>query len=265
MVHSDMRQAHNAEFIALANDERDGTVWNLRHRRRGTWAMDLCGERDRMADAAEMRPLLERCQLQDRAAFAELFNCYHVQVFRSAYLITRRQDAADDITQLVFVELFSAFRRFDLRRPFLPWLYRIVHNVSVDYLKRDRHGRTLTATPEAQLDTLIGPDPAPGPAEQAEEAELRRAIWEAMDRLPVHQRSVLVLSYYDDLSEHELAVILGVRPGTVKSRLHRARHALREQLTKDGAAFPLHDRLLTKTLPLASSPKAGEEGGEGGE
>ena len=130
-----------------------------------------------VTDAAETYTLLERCQQQDRAAFAELFNRYHLQVFRSAYLITRRQDAADDITQLVFVELFSAFHRFDLRRPFLPWLYRIVHNVSVDYLKRDRRGRALTPTTDAQFDILLGPDPSPGPAEQAEQAELRQTIW----------------------------------------------------------------------------------------
>ncbi|MBA3346518.1 MAG: RNA polymerase sigma factor [Gemmatimonadales bacterium] len=129
------------------------------------------GEEAMVTDAAEIHSLLEQCQQQDRAAFAELFNRYHVQVFRSAYLITRRQDAADDITQLVFVELFSAFRRFDLRRPFLPWLYRIVHNVSVDYLKRDRRGRALTPTTDAQFDTLLGPDPTPGPAEQAEQAD----------------------------------------------------------------------------------------------
>jgi RNA polymerase sigma factor (sigma-70 family) len=257
--HPGLKQADRTQLVTLANDDRDGTVWNVRHSRPGTRAMGASSERDRMVDAAEMQPLLERCQRLDRAAFAELFNRYHVQVFRSAYLITRRQDAADDITQLVFIELFSAFRRFDLRRPFLPWLYRIVHNVSIDYLKRDRRGRTFPPPPETQLDALIGPDPAPGPAEQVEQAELRRAIWKAMDRLPVHQRSVLVLSYYGDLSEQELADVLGVRPGTVKSRLHRARQALRAQLAQDGAAFPPHARSRTEPLPLAGSS---QEGGE---
>jgi RNA polymerase sigma-70 factor, ECF subfamily len=210
-------------------------------------------------DAAEIHSLLERCQQHDRAAFAELFNCYHLHVFRSAYLITRRQDAADDITQLVFVELFSAFRRFDLRRPFLPWLYRIVHNVSVDYLKRDRRGHVLTPTTEAQFDILLGPDPTPGPAEQAEQAELRRAIWDALDHLPVNQRAVLVLSYYGGLSEHEVADAMGVRPGTIKSRLHRARHALRDTLTRDHGTAPLE-----QIPPVSSQPRANpaQEGGK---
>jgi RNA polymerase sigma-70 factor (ECF subfamily) len=212
-----------------------------------------------VTDAAEMQSLLERCQQQDRAAFAELFNCYHLQVFRSAYLITRRREAADDITQLVFVELFSAFHRFDLRRPFLPWLYRIVHNVSVDYLKRDRRGRTLAPTTNAQFDTLLGPDPGPGPAEQVEQAELRQTIWDALEHLPVNQRAVLVLSYYGGLNEHEVAEAMGVRPGTVKSRLHRARQALREALARDHGVASLEYLPSVDDRPLANSaPEGGE-------
>jgi RNA polymerase sigma-70 factor (ECF subfamily) len=212
-----------------------------------------------VTDAAEMNALLERCQRQDRAAFAELFNRYHLQVFRSAYLIARRQEAADDITQLVFVELFSAFHRFDLRRPFLPWLYRIVHNVSVDYLKRDRRGRALTPTTDAQFDLLLGPDPGPGPAEQAEQAELRRTIWAALEHLPVNQRTVLVLSYFGGLNEHEVAAAMGVRPGTVKSRLHRARHALRDTLARDHGAASLASLAPVDVRPLANPA---QEGGE---
>jgi RNA polymerase sigma-70 factor, ECF subfamily len=212
-----------------------------------------------VTDAAEMQSLLERCQQQDRAAFAELFNCYHLQVFRSAYLITRRREAADDITQLVFVELFSAFHRFDLRRPFLPWLYRIVHNVSVDYLKRDRRGHTLIPTTDAQFDRLLGPDPSPGPAEQAEQGELRQTIWDALEHLPVNQRAVLVLSYYGGLNEHEVAEAMGVRPGTIKSRLHRARHALREALARDHGAASLEYLPSVDDRPLANSaPEGGE-------
>jgi RNA polymerase sigma-70 factor (ECF subfamily) len=180
-----------------------------------------------MADTEATHDLLVRCRAQDRTAFAELFQHYHARVFRSAFLITRRADAADDVTQLVFVELFSAFRRYDLSRPFLPWLYRIVHNVSMDYLKRDRRGADMPLPAEdGARDALIGPDPAPGPAEQAEQHETQRAMWGALGRLPVAQRAVLVLRYYEGLNESEMATTLGCRRGTVKSRLHRALRAL---------------------------------------
>ncbi len=190
-----------------------------------------------MPDTADVRPLLERCKQQDRAAFAEVFERYHDRVFHSAYVVTRRPEAADDVTQLVFVELYTALRRYDLDRPFLPWLYRIVHNVSVDYLKRNRRGGETTPAMDAQLETLMGPDPAPSPADHVEQAELRRTIWRAMGNLSADQRAVLMLCYYADLHEHEMATALHVRPGTVKSRLHRARQALRTELAH-------HDRAL---------------------
>jgi RNA polymerase sigma-70 factor (ECF subfamily) len=184
-----------------------------------------------MADGSTLAALYSRCKTQDRTAFAELFERYAQRVYRSAFFITHRHDAAEEITQLVFVELFGAFRRFDLNRPFLPWLYRIVHDVSMDYLRRDRRG-THSPLPHAdwQLDALLGADPAPNPAERAEQTELREILWQAIEQLPAKQRAVLVLRYYSDLNEGELAEALGCRRGTVKSRLHRAHRALAEIL-----------------------------------
>jgi RNA polymerase sigma factor (sigma-70 family) len=139
----------------------------------------------------------------------------------SASIIARRQDAAYDIRHLVLVERSSALHRFDPNRPFLPRLYRIIHNISVDHLKRNRCiGETIPAM-DAHLDASIGPDPSPSPADHAEQAELRRAIWQAVGRLPLSQRSVLMLCYCAD--QREMTVALRVRPGTVKSWLHRAR------------------------------------------
>lgn len=180
-----------------------------------------------MTDAPELTALYRRCTRQDRAAFAELFQHYHRRVFGSALFITHRADAAEEIVQLVFIELFTAFRRFDPERPFLPWLYRIIHDVSMDYLRRDRRGLHLSLpTTEWRLDALLGPDPDPGPAEHAERTELHETIWEALERLPAAHRAVLVLRHYSQLSEAEMAQALGCRPGTVKSRLHRAHRAL---------------------------------------
>lgn len=213
-----------------------------------------------MRDAADLRPLLEQCQRHDRAAFAELFARYHQRVFRGAYLIAHHQEAADDITQLVFVELFSAVRRFDLSRPFLPWLYRIVHNVSVDYLKRNRRAGEIVPAMDAHLDALIGPDPGPGPADHAEQAELRRAVWQAMGRLPASQRSVLMLCYYADLHEREMAAALHIRPGTVKSRLHRARQALRAELTRhERALIAEYTRHIADSAPSTEPVRGGGE------
>lgn len=184
-----------------------------------------------MTDAPELIALYRRCKEGDRAAFAALFRRHYRRIYNNALFITHRQDAAEEIAQLVFVELFTAFRRFDPDRPFLPWLHRIIHDVSMDYLRRDRR-RTHSPLPAAdwQLDALLGADPDPGPAERAEQAELRETIWRALERLPAKQRAVLVLRYYSQLSEAEMAETLRCRRGTIKSRLHRAHRALAEEL-----------------------------------
>lgn len=168
--------------------------------------------------------LAQHARAGDRESLAALFARHHARVFRAAYLITRDPEAADDIVQLVFLELFGALGAFDPRRPFVPWLYRIVHNVSVDYLKRDRYRQ-----PTVRL-----ADTTPGPSREIERAEARFEVRPALDRLSAEHREVLVLRYYVGLPEREMAAALGVRVGTVKSRLHRALRALGAALEPGG-------------------------------
>ncbi len=169
-----------------------------------------------MSDDDRDRGLVQRATEGDRAALAALFAHHHLRVFRSAYLVVRSPEAADDIVQLVFLELFRALRTFDLRRPFLPWLYRIVHNVSVDYLKRERYRHPALPLHER----------TPDPSDPTAQVEARAILGPALDALSAEHREALVLRYYVGLSEGEMAAVLGVRPGTVKSRLHRALQAV---------------------------------------
>ena len=206
-----------------------------------------------MTAASDEIALYERCKRQDRAAFAELFERHHARVFRAAYLISHEAEAADDIAQLVFEELFTAFRRFDTARPFLPWLYRIVHNVSMDYLRRNRRGTLPLLNP----DSMLGPDPDPGPADRAEQAEQREVVWSAMSHLPDHHRAVLVLRYYAGLNEAEMADTLGIRRGTVKSRLHRAQEALAGLLATER---PARRAPFTPPLPAPDATPAPQFG-----
>ena len=192
-----------------------------------------------MAESADLLFLLERCKDRDRAAFATLFAQFQLRVARSAYLITRRADLVDDVTQLVFVELFSAFDRYDLARPFVPWLYRIVYNVCMNQLKRIYRDNAVTPSLTATYrEASLRTDPTPDPAEQVEQMELRHAIVRAIGRLPVKQRSVLVLRYYDGLRESEIAEAVQCPVGTVKSRLHRAHQLLSEELLREQVVLP---------------------------
>jgi RNA polymerase sigma-70 factor, ECF subfamily len=237
---------------------RDGTdpalAGELRWSNRRDRDAARSGQGPWMTDAPEMIALYRRCTAQDRAAFAELFRRYHRRVLGTALFITHREDAAEEIVQLVFIELFTAFRRFDAGRPFLPWLYRIIHDVSMDYLRRDRRGAHLPLpASEWRLDALLGADPDPGPAEHAERAELHEEIWRALERLPANHRAVLVLRHYSQLSEAEMAQALGCRRGTIKSRLHRAHRALAAELDERqrAAATPWVGEAITGRMRVA--------------
>lgn len=174
-------------------------------------------------DDAEDGALAVRARAGDRDALAALFRRHHARVFRAAYLVTGSREAADDIAQLVFLELYRALGTFDPRRPFAPWLYRIARNVGVDYMRRERYRHP----------TVPLADATPGPAGEAGRAELRADVRPALERLSAGHREALVLRYYVGLTEGEMADVLGVRPGTVKSRLHRALRALGEALGRD--------------------------------
>ena len=148
-------------------------------------------------------------------------------MLRTAYGIVGSHELAEDVIQHVFVELFTSIKRFDGTRPFAPWLYRIVVNISLKELKRrDRHNLPLQ-----EANSLASPDPPPDLL--VEESEARRSIWTAIQSLKPKQRAAVVLRYYHGFSEAEMAVALGCRRGTVKSRLHTALRQL-ELLLREG-------------------------------
>ena len=173
------------------------------------------------------REAILRCQEGDLAGLEVLFELHRLAVLRTAYGIVGNSHLAEDVTQQVFVELFTAIRRFDPERPFAPWLYRVVVNISLKELRR-RDRRSLPLE-EAAAD-LPSLDPLPDLV--AEESEIRRSIWTAIQALSPKQRAAVVLRYYHGFSEAEMAVALGCRRGTVKSRLHSALRRL-ELLLRD--------------------------------
>lgn len=167
-----------------------------------------------------------RCQRGDVDGLQSLFELHRLAVLRTAYGIIGSGHIAEDVTQQVFVELFRAIRRFDPNRPFAPWLYRIVVNISLKEVRRRDH-RNLPLEEAADVPSL---DPLPDLI--AEESEARRIVWAAIQRLSPKQRAVVVLRYYHGFGEAEMAVALGCPRGTVKSRLHSALRQL-EFLLRD--------------------------------
>ena len=208
---------------------------------------------ERRVTVPREREAILRCQDGDLAGLEVLFELHRVAVLRTAYGIVGRHHLAEDVTQQVFVELFTAIRRFDPERPFAPWLYRIVVNISLKELRRRDH-RSL---PLEEADDLPSLDPLPDLI--AEESEVRKSIWTAIQALSPKQRAAVVLRYYHGFSEAEMAVALGCRRGTVKSRLHSALRRLEPLLRDSGIPESVLKRVADKTSQATRYSREEEE------
>jgi RNA polymerase sigma-70 factor (ECF subfamily) len=171
--------------------------------------------------------LVELAQEGDVRAYGELVERYREVAFRAAYLIARNAADAEDAAQDAFVKAYYALDRFRRGDPFRPWILRIVSNEARNR-RRAAGRRDRLVLREAEL---RGPgDATPSPDAAAIALERRSALLAALESLPERDRVVIGYRYLLDLSEAETARVLGVRAGTVKSRLSRALGRLREAL-----------------------------------
>lgn len=183
-------------------------------------------------DAVDLR-LVERCQQGRLEHFGELVARYQTRIYNMAYRMVHSREEAEDITQETFLNVYRALGTFRGDR-FSPWIYKIASNLCLDYLRRRRPATV-------SLDAPVGPegdipreiaDETFLPEEAALIGSLGLDVQQAIDRLPDKYKSVLVLRHIEDLTYEEIAEILNLPLGTVKTRLFRARENLR-QLLKD--------------------------------
>jgi len=165
----------------------------------------------------------------DLEALGALYDKYSLQVFRTALAITRDYAASEDILQECFLRLNAHAARIDATLPLLPWLYRVTVNLSYSYVSRDARRKVSLEGLIDHLEQLAAPA-RHAPEAQAERRDLETCVRDAVQSLPFHQRAVVVLYYVSGLDLKEIAFILDCPVGTVKSRLHNSREALRKQL-----------------------------------
>jgi RNA polymerase sigma-70 factor (ECF subfamily) len=179
----------------------------------------------RLLRAVEVDALVvARARRGDQAAFAEIVHQYDDRLRALAYRLLGDRDRMDDVLQDVYVKAFRSLPRFKGTAALGTWLYRITHNACLDELRR--HRPAAGDDPDAAAAVA---DPRPGPAEVAIE---RSDLAAALDHLPPDQRAVVLLVDAYGLDYGEAADVLGVRAGTVGSRLSRAHAALRETLSR---------------------------------
>jgi len=179
--------------------------------------------------------LVRLAQAGDNRAFDELVRRYKDKVYRLSYKILRHEEDAAEALQDAFLSAYRGLPKFKVESTFSTWLYRIATNASLmKYRKRREHHVSLeqSQSSDENAESLQLPDWTTQPLNELLDAETREVMDEGIQRLPEELRTVFVLRDVEGLSNAEVADILHLTVAAVKSRLHRARIALRDRLNR---------------------------------
>ncbi len=193
-----------------------------------------------MSRRADDDLLISRAQKGDREALNELISLYEAKAYQYAFRLTRDPDRAAELASDAFYRICTSLKSFKGQSAFSTWLYRIVTNCFLDRRKRDKSDRqTSLDAPGPNGAAPQFEDPGDTPADHAERSAREAALQEALSRLPEYQQSMMVMYHVEMLSYEEIAAVLDLPLGTVKSRLNRARVALRDHLAGSMELFQL--------------------------
>ena len=196
----------------------------------------VLGWNDVGTDEAE---LIRRCAAADDVACAELVTTHERMVYQLAYHLLGTREEALDLSQEVFLRVFRTLGTFRAQSSLRTWIYRIVINQARNRQRwwRRRHQGDQVSLDQHVLEhgELRQPGDAVSPDRLLVRKEAAARLWSALNRLPFDQRTAVVLREFDGLSYEEIAFSLDIAVGTVKSRLTRARQALRADLTETQA------------------------------
>ena len=168
----------------------------------------------------------------DAEAFAFLVETYETSVYRLALRMCGNAHDAEEVAQEAFVAAWRGLPAFRGESKFSSWLYQLTTNAAIDFLRREKRHRA--ATPIEDEPEPVSPDT---PQQALEESEVRYALQQALDTLTPEHREIFLLRQMRQLSYEEIGWLLGLEPGTVKSRLSRAKKQLRQILTQKGNLF----------------------------
>jgi RNA polymerase sigma-70 factor (ECF subfamily) len=177
--------------------------------------------------------LVKRCLAADAAAWEALLQSHTRKIYNLCYRFTGRPAESEDLTQEVFIKVFQTLRTFDAAQgTFGTWLSRVARNHLVDHYRRTKKDR-ITSSLDDELATFEEkPSPEVEPVAQLESRERRELLQRGLERLSPDLREAVVLRDLQDLDYDEIAQVLGVPVGTVKSRINRGRLELARVLKR---------------------------------
>ena len=179
--------------------------------------------------------LIRRAQHGDADAFEQLLLEHQKNVYNLCYRMAGNPDDAMDLSQETFLRAWRCLDQYQFASAFSTWLYRLCSNICIDFLRRRRRQQTVPLTFEdadGEEQTYAVPDAQPLPEEQVELKLTRETLAAAMAQLLPEHRAVLQLRVVNEMSYEQIADVLDIQIGTVKSRLSRARNQLKKILER---------------------------------
>lgn len=182
------------------------------------------------------REWIEQVLSGDQDAFVHLVKAYEKQVYHLCLRMVGNSEDAADLAQEAFFKGWKGLKFYKFEASFSTWLYRLTTNVCIDFLRKQKRQATVSLTMEEEEDSQETelPDRQPLPEEQLLKKERQKQIRQAMEGLEEEARLILTLRVVEDLSYEQIAQIMDLKIGTVKSRLARARERLKKSLARSG-------------------------------
>ncbi len=196
-------------------------------------------EADAGTIASDELALVRRVQAGQAEAYGELVRRYQDRIYNLTFRMCNRHEDAEELAQEVFLKAFEKIHQFRGTSRFYTWLFRIAKNMTISHYRRTRRVKffSLSGTDDnvahaeaAERTAELAARRNPGPEAAASRKETVRAVTDALNELDEEFRVVVVLRDIEDMNYGEIAEVLDLPAGTVKSRLHRARNMLREKL-----------------------------------
>ena len=193
-----------------------------------------------MEDAHVAAMLVRRCISGDAAAWEEIVQRYHRRIYNICYRFAGSGDDAQDLTQEVFIKMYRTLNSYDVDRgAFMTWVTTVTRNLLVDHFRKTKQERltdSLDTTSSGHEDAMPLseqiPDRGPSPDSRVQSREAKETVHEALQKLSPELREAVILRDLQDMDYREIATVLKVPEGTVKSRINRGRAELARLLQR---------------------------------
>jgi len=193
-----------------------------------------------LEDTQAVASLVQRCVAGDASAWEEIVHAYHRRIYNICYRFAGSAEDAEDLTQEVFIKMYRTLNTYDVSRgAFITWVTTVTRNLLVDHFRRRKHDRLTDSLDASPPGEEAGPtlsehlqDTAPTAEARVRGLETQRLVHQALQRLSPELREAVILRDLQDMDYKEIAQVLRIPEGTVKSRINRGRAELARLLSR---------------------------------